>query len=72
MSQRTDTEKADRIRAEVHLLSRLNRSGADELKCVCPLCHGTVTMRVIRRDASGCVQQSRGACTTTDCLEWNQ
>lgn len=72
MSRLTDEEKGRRISAEVHLLSRLNRSGADELKCTCPLCAGTVTVRVIRRDARGHVEQSRGACSTPDCLGWNQ
>jgi hypothetical protein len=72
MSQRTDAEKARRINAEVRLLSRLNRCGADQLKCACPLCNGTVSMRVVRRDARGHVEQSRGACSTPDCLEWNQ
>lgn len=72
MSQRTDAEKADRIRAEVHLLSRLNRSGGDAMDCTCPLCAGTVSMRVTRRDAKGHVANSRGHCSTPDCLEWNQ
>lgn len=72
MSQRTDAEKADRIRAEVRLLSRLNRWGADEFSTACPLCGGTVSMRVVRRDARGHVEQSRGACSTPDCLGWNQ
>jgi hypothetical protein len=72
MSRFTDAEKADRIRAEVRLLSRLNRSGADELHCLCPLCAGTVSMRVTRRDAKGHVEFSRGHCSTLNCLEWNQ
>lgn len=72
MSRLTDEEKGRRISAEVHLLSRLNRSGADDLKCACPLCHGTVLMHVIRRDARDHVEQSRGACSTPDCLGWNQ
>jgi len=72
MSQRTDTEKARRISAEVRLLSRLNRCGGDELKCTCPLCEGSVFMRVIRRDDRGHVELSRGICSTPDCLEWNQ
>lgn len=73
MSQRTDVEKAARIRAEVHLLSRLNRSGDDAMDCACPLCGlGTVSMRVTRRDAKGRVATSRGQCSTLACLEWNQ
>jgi hypothetical protein len=72
MSQRTDAEKADRIRAEFHLLHRLNRIRASDMTAVCPLCGGTVSMHVIRRDDRGRVEQSRGACSTPDCLEWNQ
>lgn len=72
MSRRTEEEKARRISAEVRLLSRLNRSDADDLNCTCPLCHGTVSLHVIRRDVRGHVEQSRGACSTSDCLEWNQ
>lgn len=72
MSRLTDEEKARRINAEVRLLSRLNRCGGDDLQCTCPLCHGTVSLHVIRRDVRGHVEQSRGECSTPDCLEWNQ
>lgn len=68
----TDAEKARRISAEVRLLSRLNRCGGDELTCHCPLCTGVVVMHVISRDARGNVAQSRGECSTPNCLGWNQ
>lgn len=68
----SDEEKARRIKAEVHLLGRLSRCAADELKCACPLCDGDMSMHVTRRDARGHIEQTRGACGTPDCLVWNQ
>lgn len=63
---------AERIRAEVQLIGRLGRSGHEAAQYPCPLCGGTVSLGVVRRDHRGVISQSAGRCSTPDCLEWNR
>lgn len=63
---------ADRVRAEVQLIGRLGRSGREAAQYPCPICNGTVSLGVVRRDHRGVITQSAGRCSTAHCLEWNR
>lgn len=70
MTERTEVEKAVRIRAEVQLIGQLGRSHRLYLQATCPRCAGRVGLLCIERDAKGHPARSSGKCSTPHCLEW--
>lgn len=67
----SDAEKAVRIRAEVRLITVAKRSGIEKSEHLCPVCQGTVSIE-LKTLGNGTRKGSRGQCSTTKCLRWDE
>lgn len=69
-AQFTELERAQRIRHEQQLETRIRRAGLAEVSWRCTHCRvGRVTV-VAHYTAQGRFLSTSGKCTTHDCLDW--
>lgn len=62
-----DDDRAERIRAEVHLIARFKRGHRTHADYACPACAaGTVS---VERTADG---KTAGACSRPNCISWEE